>query len=167
MTGAQTAVAPRKPFRPWFGYLCAMAVASLVYIACTTVYYRLNETTDKTSVFYHSLGDTIGFAFIQWLAGGFLISMIVLIMPWIVAVKICRRLRMESLSSYAMIALLLSFPLDLLLSITPFSIFAGPYVPFASRISLALRYQGVSYLIAGLMFGITYWILSIRTTQRP
>ena len=164
MTGAQTAVAPRKPFRPWFGYLCAMAVASLVYIACTTVYYRLNETTDKTSVFYHSLGDTIAFAFIQWLAGGFLSAMIVLIMPWIIAVKICRRLRVEGLLPYAMIALLLSFPLNLLFSMTPFELIGSSALP---SISLALRYQGVSYLIAGLIFGVTYWILSIRTTARP
>lgn len=166
VSSTETGTGARKPFRPWFGYLCSAAVASLFYMAWTTVFYRLNTTTDKMSVFYHTFNDTIGFVFFQWLVGGFLMSMIFLIIPWIVAVKICRRLRMETLLPYTMIALLLSFPLNLLLSMTPFSIVALPYQPFSSRIILALRYQGLCYLIAGLIFGVIYWFLSVRTTQR-
>jgi len=136
------------------GYVAGAAFASLVYVAWLAV-ERLPGTKPD-------VGLSLVIAFFFWLASGFALTLLLMIPPWAVAVWAYRRLQCHGELYFALIAAILTFVLGCTTaSLAPKPLFIEDQT-FLEGAVLAVERQGICFVIAGLVFGSSYWRLGER-----
>lgn len=140
---------------PLLGYIAAFVVGSLFYVAWFTVVNRA-PGSDVTILF------RIGVAIFFWAFGGVAVALILMALPWSLAVVCANRIRRFGLAS----SLTLGAALTILCGCAASSLAPKPFFiedqTFFEGFVIALQRQGICFLFTGLLFGATYWYLSER-----
>lgn len=104
----------------------------------------------------------IGVAIFFWAFGGIAAALLAMALPWSLAVLWTNRIREFGLVS----SLTLGSALTILLGCAASSLAPKPLFiedqTFLKGFVIALQRQGICLLLAGLLFGVTYWYLSQR-----
>ncbi len=130
--------------------------ASLVFAVCLFVIALNPHGSGLDSV------SSLFFAFWFWLTGGFILALLLLIIPWSLSVLIYRKFRWSGRIFFPVIGALLLFLLGSATS--PFGwspLFVGDQTYLQSALIAAQR-QGIAFLLSGLTFGIVYWFFGER-----
>jgi hypothetical protein len=137
------------------GYVAAFVVSSLFYVGWFTVASRV-PGSDVTILFQ------IGIAIFFWAFGGVAAALIAMSLPWSLVVIGTSRIRQFGLPS----SLALGAALTILFGCASSSLAPKPLFiedqTFLEGFVIAFQRQGVCFLLAGLLFGATYWYLSER-----
>jgi hypothetical protein len=140
------------------GYAIGAVVASLIYVAW--IAFVINDTGSKTP--QTGLGFRLSFALLFWVADGFGPTLLILVLPWILAVSIFRKLQWFPQLYFPGAGAFLLF----LLACTSSSLAPKPFFvdeqTFLQGAIMAAQRQGAAYLLAGIAFGACYWFFGER-----
>ncbi|HLJ24721.1 MAG TPA: hypothetical protein VKT71_11485 [Candidatus Acidoferrales bacterium] len=132
--------------------------ASVTYIAWNAFVFLRSEPQTPPA----GIGFRLGFASFYWLAGGFAPALLVMILPWSLAVSGYRKLRWSGQLYFPAIGAVLVFVLGCAgASLGPTPLFV-PEQTFLQGAATAAERQGIAYLLAGLVFGACYWFFGER-----
>jgi hypothetical protein len=130
-------------------------VASAIYIGWMT-------TTLTLSTGVTHAGFNLGFSLWLWLTGGFVGTLVVMVMPWLIAVWAYRRLRWSNRIYFPPVGGFFVFVIGCAMaSVSPKPLWIEDQTFFEGAMIAAGR-QGLSFLVSGLVFGVSYWLLSER-----
>ena len=148
---------------PWFAYSVSGMFASLIYVIWLTVSLRFWSGQPHASLIF-----ALGFSLFFWLAGGFALTLLLMIVPWIIAVWAYRKLRWASPLYFSGIGAVIVFTLGCATaSIAPKPLFIEDQT-FLEGALIAAERQGVCLLFAGVALGTCYWWFGERQLQpRP
>ncbi len=154
------------------GYLTSVAGASLFYVAWFVVSVELNTTPGGNSSFKFEVG--LAFFFLLFSAGS---AFVLMAFPWYVSVRWYERLRRSGMIDpvrwydrarcFGLIYFsLLGAATTLVLgcvtsSLSPKPLFVEDQT-FIEGFVIALERQGICLLLTGLVFGLTFWLVSER-----
>jgi hypothetical protein len=137
------------------GYLLSAALALLFYVVWLLVYFE--SQPGKTS-----LGFNLAFAFFFSITEGFGAALALMSLPWILAVRGYRILRCWGQVYFAGIGAFLT----LVIGCTTASLSPKPLwiedQTFLEGVRIAAERQGICLILAGTIFGFSYWFLSER-----
>lgn len=137
------------------GYLFSAVLASLFYFVWFLVF--LKSRPGQTSLTFN-----LGFACIFLIIGGFGPALALMSLPWIVAVWGYRRLRCRGQVYFAGIGAFLTLVISCATaSLAPKPLFIEDQT-FFEGVKIAAERQGVCFVLAGTIFGLSYWFLSER-----
>lgn len=137
------------------GYIAAFLVASLFYVGWITVANRAPGT--GVAVRFR-----IDIAIFFWLFGGVAVALVLMALPWSLAVIFANRIRQFGLAYFLTFGAALTILLGCAASsLAPKPLFIEDQT-FSEGFVIALQRQGVCLLLTGLLFGVTYWYLSER-----
>lgn len=145
---------------PVLGYVCSAAVASTFYIIwlCIILHAAASEQTINLPLEF-------GLAVFLYVFGGFLAAMGLMIVPWLLAVRVYRWVKLPGWIYYAAIGAVSTLVLGCSTSsLAPKPLFVEDQTFFEGAVIAAER-QGVCMLLTGLLFGFTFWFLSGRRLQ--
>jgi hypothetical protein len=146
------------PVKPVFGYACSAINACAFYVVCLFASATLDQASGPTA----NLAYSLGFAVFFCVFGGFLLATGLMIAPWILAVYAYRCLRTPAWLYYPVIGGMSTALIGCATSsLAPKPLFVDDQT-FLEGAVIALERQGVYMLLAGLLFGLTYWFLSER-----
>lgn len=130
-------------------YALGAAIASLVYIAWTAV-----DIPPPAS-----LGFRLGFALFFWLVDGFSLTLLLVGIPWILAVRLYQGSWRAGWAYFAVIGAALTFAIGCAAaSLSPKPLFIEDQTFFEGA-RIAAERQGVCITVAGILHGLTYWRL--------
>ncbi|MGO8815271.1 MAG: hypothetical protein ACLQVG_11520 [Terriglobia bacterium] len=137
------------------GYVLSAVLASLFYIIWFLIFLALQPGQT-------SLGFDLGFACMFTIIGGFGPALAVMSLPWIVAVGEYRKLRRGGQVYFAAIGAFLTFVISCATaSLSPKPFFIEDQT-FFEGVKIAAERQGICSILAGTIFGLSYWFLSER-----
>jgi hypothetical protein len=140
------------------GYACSAAIASVFYIIwlCESLSYAAAQGPTM------SLQFRLGFSVFLCVFGGFLLALGLMIAPWLLAVRGYRRVKLPGWIYYSAIGAVSTVVIGCATSsLAPKPLFVEDQT-FIEGAMIAAERQGVCMLLAGLLFGLTYWFLSGR-----
>jgi len=144
------------------GYMSGAILASLVYVAWLMV-----SITAEHSDAHGGLAFRVAFSLFFWLSSGFALSLLLMIVPWIVAVWAYRRLQLSGRMYFPVAGSLLLFIIACVAtSIAPKPLFVEDQT-FLQGALIAAQRQGICFLVSGLLFGASYWFLGERHISLP
>lgn len=145
------------------GYIVGGIVASLIYIG-----WLLVETVGHPPGGADTgLGLGAAFSVFFWLTGGFAAMLVILIFPWGLAVWAHRKLRWPGGIYFPVIGALLVFVAACVMtSISPKPVWMEDQTFFQGAMIAAVR-QGLSFVVSGIAFGASYWLVSERGLSAP
>jgi hypothetical protein len=109
-----------------------------------------------------SLQFTFGFAVFLCVFGGFIPAIGLMIAPWLLAVLLYRRVSVPGWIYYSAIGAISTALIGCATSsLAPKPLFIEDQT-FVEGVIIAAERQGVCMLLAGLLFGISFWFLSGR-----
>jgi hypothetical protein len=142
----------------WVGFLASVVSASLVYIICLAVSLEFEGPRD-----IHNGVFTLGFAIVFWFFGGMAAALVLMVLPWVVVVQVSDRLRcfnpLYFALSGAVMILLLGCGTS---SLAPKPLFVEDQ-SFIEGFLITAERQGIDLLLTGLVFGLTFWLMSERS----
>jgi hypothetical protein len=138
------------------GYVLSAIIASLFYVTWLLV-EEVVSPTPRTSFMFN-----LGFAVFFWLTGGFCVTLGVMALPWIPAVRAFPALRLPGPVYFGGIGALLTLIVGCAAtSLSPKPFWIEEQSLFEGFLICAQR-QGICLFLAGLIFGFNYWFLSER-----
>jgi hypothetical protein len=150
----------RRSVNPVLGYACSAAIASAFYIIWVCMSISYDDPGQTTSLQFR-----FGLAVFLFVFGGFMIALGLMIAPWLLAVRVYRRVKLPGWIYYSAIGAVSTLVIGCATSsLSPKPLFVEDQT-FIEGAIIAAERQGVCMLLAGLLFGLTYWILSGR--RRP
>lgn len=136
------------------GYAMGTIVASLIYVGWDAFVVTRSEPG--------GLRFRLFFVLFFWVAGGFAPTLLVMIVPWSLAVSACRKLRWSAQLYFPTVGAFMVFALGCAsASLAPKPFFIEDQT-FLQGVAIAADRQGVSFLLAGLAFGACYWFFGER-----
>ncbi len=144
--------------RPVLGYTLSAMAASVFFITWRVVDFLFSGPPDTHVGFRLSLG----FAVFFWLMDGFCATLFVMVLPWFAALWAFNKLRWSGrvcCEVTGAIVTLITGSAMTSLAPKPFWI---EDQTFLEGFLIGLQRQGLSYFLAGLLFGLTYWLLAVR-----
>jgi hypothetical protein len=133
-------------------------VASFVYVVWDAlVFLRSGSQTPHLG-----LGFRIEFATFFWMAGGFAPMLLVMIVPWILAVAVCRKLRWSGQLYFPAVGAFVVFVLGCTSASLAPKLLIVEDQTFLQGAAIAAERQGITFLLAGLAFGACYWFFGER-----
>ena len=143
-------------FDPVIGYAWGAAVGSLIYVAVDALMLRHSGTPET------SLGFDLGFIFFFLLPTDFAPALLLMILPWRLAVWVYRKLRLPGQLYFPGVGALLVFVLGCTTaSLAPKPLFVEDQT-FLQGAAITAERQGIAFLLAGLAFGACYWFFGER-----
>lgn len=139
-------------------YAASALLASLVYMLwlAVSVKFGSGESTHPGLLF------GFGFAFIFWLTGGFALALVLMILPWAVAVWAQRKTRWDRRFYFPFVGALLVFALGCTAgSIMPKPFFVDEQT-FLEGAAITAQREGLCMVVCGIAFGACYWWLDRR-----
>jgi hypothetical protein len=108
------------------------------------------------------LGFRLLLGWFFWVAGGFAPTLLVMIVPWILAVSAYRKLRWFGQLYFPGVGAFVLFVLGCTsASLAPKPLFIEDQT-FLEGAAIAAERQGIAFLLAGLAFGVCYWFFGER-----
>ncbi len=143
---------------PILGYLLSATVATAFYIiwVCADIAYAAapGQTT--------SLQFRLGLAVFFSIFGGFVPALGLMIAPWLLVVRGYRWVQLPGWIYFSAVGAVSTVVVGCVTSsLAPKPLFIEDQT-FLEGAIIAAERQGVCMLLAGLLFGLTYWILSER-----
>ncbi len=140
------------------GYLASVASASLFYVAWFVIAFEPALTPhEDVSVSY-----MIGLALVFWLVGGVGAALVLMALPWYLAVRVYGRMHRFGLVYFSIIGSTTAFVLGCgASSLSPKPLFIEDQ-SFFEGFRIAAEREGGCLLLTGLVFGITFWLVSER-----
>jgi len=139
------------------GYFASTVLASLFHIAWVSC-----DDLWSNSAAREQFTTTFGASIFFFLAGGFALVFLLLILPWIVVVSVFARTRYSGRIYFTLAGAILIFIIGCLTaSLIPKPLFV-PDQTFAESILMAVKREGISFVLAGGIFGASYWFLCER-----
>jgi hypothetical protein len=130
-------------------YALGAAIASLVYIAWIVV-----EIPPPAG-----FGFRLGLALFIWLVDGFSLTLVIVAIPWILAVRLYQASWRAGWAYFAVIGAALTFAFGCAAaSLSPKPLFIEDQTFFEGA-RIAAERQGVCVTVAGVLHGLTYWLL--------
>jgi hypothetical protein len=137
------------------GYLASFLCASLFYI----VWFAIESWTSSGNV---SLLFHIGIAVFFWLFEGMAAALVLMALPWYLAVVLYERLQSSGLIYFALIGAATTTVIGCATaSLAPKPLFIEDQT-FLQGFMIAVERQGICMLLAGIVFGGTFWLVSER-----
>jgi hypothetical protein len=139
---------------PILGYLISSVVAWAFYIAWMSL-ALLRSPGSKTDLAFN-----MSFAAIFSVIDGFVPTLGLLILPWVLAVRVYRRVQLPGWIFFPAVGAASVFLIGCAASsLAPKPLFVEDQT-FLQGAVIAAERQGVCMALAGLLFGLTYWFLS-------
>jgi hypothetical protein len=140
------------------GYLASFACASLIYMAWFVLWNRAAES-------HVSIRFRIGIAVFFWLFGGMAAALVLIAVPWYLAVIWHDRLQRFGLVYFCLIGAVFTLAIGCATSsLSPKPLFIEDQT-FFEGCMIAVQRQGACLLLTGLVFGLTFWLVSERQRQ--
>ena len=142
----------------WMSYMLSLVLASLLYLAFLT--FRFFDPLEGVQSAFVA-------AEFEYCFGGFLLALVVLILPWIVIVLTHHLLEVARFNNivYFILAGALSFFFINCWTSVPVPFDFGE-TTHMQTIFAAIEHQGLYFLACGGLFGATYCILGVPRTNR-
>ena len=127
--------------------------ASLIYVVWDAlVFMRSEPQTPQVGMGFRFL-----FALFFWVAGGFAPTLLVMIVPWSLAVSAYRKLQCSGQLYFPGVGAFMVFVLGCTsASLAPKPLFVEDQT-FLQGATIAAERQGIAFLLAGLAFEACYW----------
>jgi hypothetical protein len=137
------------------GYLASVTSASLFYVVWFVV-QNWSPAGHVTVLF------SIGFAFFFWLVGGMGAALVLMALPWYLALVWQKRLQRFDLMYFPLIGAGTTMVLGCCTSsLSPKPLFIEDQT-FVEGFTIAFQRQGICLLFTGFVFGLTFWLVSER-----
>jgi hypothetical protein len=140
------------------GYLASVTSASLFYVIWFVVSFEQNRTPDgHVTVLFK-----IGIAFFFWLFGGMGAAFVLMAFPWCLAVVWHDRLQRFGLMYFSLIGAATTIVIGCgTSSLSPKPLFIEDQT-FLEGFTIAVQRQGICLRLTGIVFGLTFWLVSER-----
>jgi hypothetical protein len=133
-------------------------VASLIYVLWDALVFMKSEPQTP----HVGLGFRLLLALFFWIAMGFAPALLVMIAPWSLAVAACWKLRWSGQLYFPAVGAVMVFVLGCTTaSLAPKPLFVEDQT-FLQGATIAAERQGITFLLAGLAFGVCYWFFGER-----
>jgi hypothetical protein len=143
------------------GYLASVVSASLFYVVWVVVSFGPNRPPGDVTVLFK-----IGFALFFWLLSGMAATFVLMAFPWYLAVRWQDRLRRFGPMYFPLIGAVTTLVTGCATSsLSPKPLFVEDQT-FIEGFMIAFQRQGICLLLTGLVFGLTFWLVSDRL-RRP
>jgi hypothetical protein len=140
------------------GYLASFVSASLMYLVWFVLW---NKAADS----HVSIRFRIGIAVFFWLFGGTAVALVVIAGPWYLAVILHDRLRRFGLMYFCLVGAVFTLAIGCATSsLSPKPLFIEDQT-FLEGCVIAVQRQGAGLVLTGLVFGLTFWLVSERQRQ--
>jgi hypothetical protein len=137
------------------GYLASFTSASLFYM----VWIGIQSWTPDSHV---TVQFDIGIAFFFWLFGGTGAALVLMALPWYLAVVWHDRLQRFHQMYFSLMGAATTFTIGCATSsLAPKPLFIEDQT-FLEGFMIAVQRQGVCLLLTGFVFGLTFWFVSER-----
>lgn len=141
------------------GYLASFSIASLFYVVWFAIESRASG--GDVSVLFH-----VGLAIFFWFFEGIAAALVLMALPWYLAVVQHNRLQVSGLIYFSVMGGAATTVLGCVTSsLAPKPLFIEDQT-FLQGFMIALERQGICLLLTGLLFGVTFWFVSERR-RRP
>ena len=140
------------------GYLASVVSASLFYVVWVVVSFGPNRSSggDVTVLF------KIGFALFFWLFSGMAAAFVLMAFPWYMAVRWQDRLQRFGPMYFPLIGAVTTLVIGCVTSsLSPKPLFVEDQT-LIEGFMIAVQRQGICLLLTGLVFGLTFWLVSDR-----
>jgi hypothetical protein len=142
------------------GYAASAIAASLIYIVWTAVWTAFGGAEPRVGLTFG-----FGFAFAFWLINGFALALLLMILPWAIAVWAHLDTRWDGRLYFPAVGAALVFILGCAASsISPKPLWIEDQTFLEGAVITAQR-QGLCLVVSGIAFGACYWWLDRR--NRP
>jgi hypothetical protein len=142
------------------GYLASFISASFFYL----VWFIIETGPSRGGV---TVLFTIGIGVFFWLFEGMAPALVLMVVPWYLAVIWHDRLRRFGLMYFSVVGAALTLALGCAASsLAPKPLFIEDQTFFEGFVIAAQR-QGLCMLFTGLVFGFTFWLVSERSRRAP
>jgi hypothetical protein len=135
------------------GYAASVSLASLIYVAWLTI----SATFSGVGTTRPGLIFGFGFALVFLFVGGFALALLLMIVPWAIAVWAHLKTRWDGRIYFPGVGALLVFTLGCATA----SIMPKPFwvegQTFLEGAVIAAQRQGICLLLSGIAFGACYW----------
>jgi hypothetical protein len=142
--------------RQMTGYAAGATLASLIFVG----WFMWSEPSPHGAPL--SFGFRIGFAAIWWLTEGFALTLILMIAPWGLAVSAYGKFRRFGAFYFAAVGALLVFTLGCATTVISWKPLFIEEQTFLEGAVMAAQRQGLGFLLAGIAFGVSYWLFGER-----
>jgi hypothetical protein len=140
------------------GYVASVASASLFY----GVWFVISLELDRTPGGHTGLLFNIGFAFFFLLFGGVGAAFLLMAFPWYLSVRGYDRLQRFGLIYFSLMGAATTLVIGCgTSSLSPKPLFVDDQT-FLQGFMIAMERQGICLLVTGLVFGLTFWLVSER-----
>jgi hypothetical protein len=137
------------------GYLAGFSGASLFYV----VWFSVEIRTPASNV---GILFDVGFAIFFWLFEGMAAALVLMALPWYLALMLHHRIKRSGLIYFSVVAAALTTVLACATSsLAPKPFFVEDQT-FLEGFMIAIQRQGICFLLSGLLFGATFWFVSER-----
>jgi hypothetical protein len=165
--GISKLASQRSGVRRVIAYAVSAILASLIYVSYVGCWLHIVQrfVPDAAQV---GLGFRILLASFVWLTGGFALTLLLMIVPWTIAIWGYRKLRWSGQIYFSGVGALIVFTLGCTTaSISPKPLWIEDQT-FLEGAVVAAERQGIGLLLAGIAFGVSYFWLGERpTTPNP
>jgi hypothetical protein len=139
-------------------YAVSALLASLLYVVWLSVSVVFDKAGSPHASFLFGLGFAFGFLFV----GGFGLALLLMIVPWAIAVWVQLKTRWDGRIYYPALGALLLFSLGCTASaISPKPLFVEDQT-FLQAAMITAQRQGLCLVFSGIAFGACYWWLERR-----
>ena len=136
------------------GYLASVAAASLFYVA----WFALSSTSDGKVTVLFKIGLAIFFLVFEGLGA----TLVVMTLPWYLAARAYSRAQSSSVIYFPVLGAMTTLVIGCgASSLAPKPLFIEDQT-FFEGFMVAVHNQGVCLLLTGLVFGLTFWLVSER-----
>jgi hypothetical protein len=137
----------------FIGYLAGTATGSLFYVAWLVISDKAPGVTVQFK---------LGFAIFLWLFEGMGASFVLMALPWYLAVLWHDRVHRSGLVYFPLIGAATTLVIGCATSsLSPKPLFIEDQT-FLEGCRIAVQRQGICLLLTGLVFGLTFWLISER-----
>jgi hypothetical protein len=142
------------------GYLTGAMFASLIYVGWLIV--LISGVASPGAPPYSRFIFELLFAWFLWLTDGFALTLLLMIIPWIIAVLAYRKLRWAGRIYFPCVGALIVFTFGCTTaSLSPKPLFIEDQT-FLEGAVIAAERLGIGLVFAGIAFGASYWCLGER-----
>ena len=140
------------------GYVASLICASLFYMVWFAIVVgQINPKGDPVSLRFQ-----FGFAFFFWLFSGMGAALVLLALPWFLAVLCHDRMKSSGRIYFPLIGAACTLAIGCVTaSLSPKPFFVEDQTFFQGFV-IALQREGICFLLTGFIFGLTFWLVSER-----